>query len=395
MVDASYSSSISVFAIEAVIVFTLLVCLTCFCMCAGLISKGGEKKKCFSIVKYKEKYDMDKAAVESLIPKTEGGESFASKLTCTQTDSCKVAGDVESQTNPLVMEGTAHSKVRYVCFTFDNLSPMLKASSALTDDEDTDPFRGLNDFVNIVIASCSPGDTDVILIIASPGGYAFKFEQSYSDLLRLRAHGFKITGLVDSICASGGYMLACGCDRIVCSPYAQLGSVGVIARVHNYAKLLEKVGVEERTFATGKYKAGFPQGAPYSEEDVETTRELIDETLVVFRNIVESARSRADIAQLLTARVWYGREAVERHMADELMVTSDDYLSRLCKAPGADVFIFEMDAKPKGALGSLLGSTLESFGASVGRYAHSVVTGASAAGTRLLRKTKPTGFVEL
>lgn len=120
------------------------------------------------------------------------------------------------------------------------------------------------------------------------GGYAFRFERSYSDLMRLRSYGFHITALIDTICASGGYMLACGCNRIICSPYAQIGSVGVITKIHNYSKMIDKIGIEEKTFSTGKYKAGFPQGAPYTQEDVDITNELVDDTLVSFKQIVHA-----------------------------------------------------------------------------------------------------------
>jgi len=371
-------------------------------MCTGLIGKDSDKsKKRFNIVKYKEKYDLDKAAVEALIPRSEGMDSLASKMLCQKESSIEsVTGDVESHGNPLVGDkpkvDVAAAKKKYVCFTFDNLSPMLRPSGAMgMGDEDEDPFCALNDFVNVVVASCAPTDTEVLLIIASPGGYAFKFEQSYSDLLRLRGHGFKVTGIVDSICASGGYMLACGCNRIVCSPYAQIGSVGVIAQMHNYSKLLDKVGVEAKTFATGKYKAGFPGGEPYTEDDVEITRELIGDTLGVFRRIVQTARAQADIDQLLTARVWYGQEALDRHMVDELIVTSDDFLCRLCKPEGAEVFMFEPGGKSGGALTSLIGAVTERAGAGLVRSVQGLLKGVSAAGSRVFRQQKPVGFVEL
>ena len=131
-------------------------------------------------------------------------------------------------------------------------------------------------------------------------------------------------------------------------------------------------------------------GSPYTKEDEAQTRELIDDTLRVFKTIVQTARSTADIDQLLTARVWYGQEALDRNIVDELIITGDDYMSQLNK--NHDVFIFEIAHKNGGMLESLLGSALESTRGSLMKYLHSL---GSRARNNFLGQHKSIDLVEL
>ncbi len=173
---------------------------------------------------------------------------------------------------------------------------------------------------------------EILLKISSPGGSAHKFELAYSNLMRLKSKGFKVTALVDTMCASGGYMLACCCDKIVCSEYAQIGSVGVIIKINNYAKLADKVGVEEKVFVTGTHKDLFPNGSPYTIEDEAKVRERLNDTFNAFKTIVIKHRKieESDYDSIMNGKVFYAHMALKLNLIDEISY-SKQYLDNLDK----------------------------------------------------------------
>ena len=201
-------------------------------------------------------------------------------------------------------------------------------------NEENDEFDDLNCFVKILINSIDKEDipnTHVLLKILSPGGVAYKFEHTYLSLMRLKEKGFKITALIDEIAASGGYMLASACDKIVASKYATIGSVGVIAQVYNWAELGKKVGIEEKTFTTGSHKNIFPSGSAYNETDVERMNESLKDVFDVFKDIVQKSRNLNDnqLEEVLKAKTFHGFEAIKYGLVDEIKL-SDEYISELC-----------------------------------------------------------------
>jgi len=245
-------------------------------------------------------------------------------------------------------------KKKYILYRFNNLNDNVRKKIDIgmisSSGKDTDPFINLEAFVNIVLKTCDPKNIEILLHISSPGGVAYKFEKLYSSVKRLSGAGYKITALIDDICASGGYMLACACDKIVCSKYSKIGSVGVIAGTCNYYELTKKIGFEVKTFKTGKYKNSFPTGEPYSEEDVERMNEMMFETLGVFGDIVKSARHLDDekMHDVLSARVWYGMNAIEKGLVDEISL-SEEYLQKLSES-GSIYIVVPKEAKDKSSL---------------------------------------------
>lgn len=211
------------------------------------------------------------------------------------------------------------NKKKYIMYRFNNLTGEergLDMGMISSSGKRNDPFVNLEVFVNIILKTCNSKNTEILLHISSPGGVAYKFEKLYTSVKRLSDRGFKITALIDDICASGGYMLACACDKIVCSKYSQIGSVGVIAEVINYHELSKKVGLDVKTFKTGKYKDAFPSGEPYTDEDIDKMNGMMFDTLEVFSDIVKSARgfSVEQMEEILSAKVWYGTKAIEKNL---------------------------------------------------------------------------------
>jgi signal peptide peptidase SppA len=278
-------------------------------------------------------------------------------------DSIAFSKSSKTKDNSNKQQNEQHDEHHYdncFVFRFDNLSKLTKENYKL--NKNSDEFDNIIKFVNFVL-TCGKKETDsVIIIISSPGGYAFEFEEAYTQLSRLRNNGFKTIALIDKMCASGGYMLACACNKIICSETSKIGSVGVIGQTFNYKKLVDKLGIEFFRFTTGKYKGGFPTSTDYTDEDIKTTHEDINQTLTVFKNIVQSARKNINIDQVLSAKVWYGKDALEIGLVDEINIL-DDYLMKLSE--NINIYYVNMPDKKenvlKGIIGDMVSYNFNSF----------------------------------
>ncbi len=249
----------------------------------------------------------------------------------------------------------------YIVYEFNNMDKSSPTSSFI-ESESEDEFEELEEFVNMIISSFESkyDKIGVLLKISSPGGSAFKFEHAYLNLLRLRDKKIELVGIVDKIAASGGYMLASACEKIICSRYAIIGSIGVIAQMYNWSELNKKVGLEEKTWTTGSHKYPFPTGSSYTEEDNERMKEMIGETFNIFKSIVTESRNftSSQLEEILKAKTFPGFEALKLNMVDELEMSSD-YLNKLCISN--NIWICEKEKKSKSFLDTFLIKSTKTF----------------------------------
>jgi len=192
----------------------------------------------------------------------------------------------------------------------------------------------LREEVTAVLAVAGPDD-EVVVRLENPGGLVHDQGLAASQLRRLRDHGVRLTVAVDTVAASGGYLMACVADRIVAAPFALVGSIGVIAQVPNVHRLLDRAGVRVDQFKGGEYKRTVtPFGEPTAQERAKFTEE-IEDTHRLFRDFVAVNRPQLDVDRVATGEAWYGVRALDLRLVDEL-ATSDDYL--LAARARADLF---------------------------------------------------------
>ena len=271
-----------------------------------------------------------------------------------QDNELKTINKIKLETNDLDIESGLDVNKIYIMYEFNNLDKMLKTTSYYESDSENE-FDKLEEFVNMVIKSFKSkyNQVGILLKISSPGGSAFKFEHAYLNLLRLRDKKIELIGMVDKMAASGGYMLASACDKIICSRYAIIGSIGVIAQLYNWSELNKKVGLEEKTWTTGSHKNPFPTGTNYTEEDNERMKEMIGDTFNIFKSIVMESRkfTSEQMEEILKAKTFPGFEALKLNMVDELEMSSD-YMDRLVMSN--NIWIYESIIKPTPFISSLL-----------------------------------------
>ena len=200
----------------------------------------------------------------------------------------------------------------------------------------------LREEISAIISTAEDGD-EVVLRLENPGGVVHEHGLAASQLVRLRDAGIPLTVVVDKVAASGGYLMACVADRIVAAPFAILGSIGVLAQMPNFNRLLERHGVDFEQITAGRHKRTVTMFGKNTDEDRAKLREELEDIHSLFKDIVARYRPDLDIEKVATGEHWYGRQALELKLADEL-ATSDQVL--VGKAGERDLFRLDYKTRP-------------------------------------------------
>ncbi|GAB5071907.1 protease SohB [Citrobacter sedlakii] len=198
---------------------------------------------------------------------------------------------------------------------------------------DAHEVNALREEVTAVLAVVKPQD-QVVLRLESPGGVVHGYGLAASQLQRLRDKNIPLTIAVDKVAASGGYMMACVADRIVSAPFAIIGSIGVVAQIPNFNRFLKSKDIDIELHTAGQYKRTLTLLGENTEEGRQKFREDLNETHQLFKAFVHRMRPTLDIEQVATGEHWYGEQALEKGLIDEIN-TSDDVLLNLME--GRDV----------------------------------------------------------
>lgn len=201
--------------------------------------------------------------------------------------------------------------------------------------------ESLREEISAIAPELREGD-EVLMCLESPGGMVHSYGLAASQLQRIRATGASLTVAVDKVAASGGYMMACVADRIISAPFAVIGSIGVVAQLPNFHRLLKKNDVDFELLTAGKYKRTLTMFGENTDDGRAKFVEDLEDTYDLFKDFVVLNRPVVDIEAVATGEIWYGQRALDQNLVDELS-TSDAYLqSRL-----GEIEAFEVRYVPK------------------------------------------------
>jgi len=195
---------------------------------------------------------------------------------------------------------------------------------------DAKEVSSLREEVSAILSVATPED-EVFVRLESGGGMVHGYGLASSQLDRIRQHNIPLTVSVDKVAASGGYMMACVANNIISAPFAILGSIGVIAQVPNFNKLLKKNDIDFEQFTAGEFKRTVTMFGENTEKGKEKFIEELEETHVLFKNFVSEHRPSLDIVKVATGEHWFGTTALELGLVDSIQ-TSDDYLQAKSKS---------------------------------------------------------------
>ncbi|TCH65398.1 protease SohB [Acinetobacter sp. ANC 4862] len=210
--------------------------------------------------------------------------------------------------------------------------------------------ESLREEITLILATAKAGRDRVVVRLESPGGMVHGYGLAAAQLVRLRDAGFNLTICVDKVAASGGYMMACIANEIVSAPFAVVGSIGVVAQVPNFNRLLKDKHIDFELYTAGEFKRTVTMFGENTAEGKAKFEEELQQTHELFKHFVEKYRPQLNVEKVATGEHWYGKDALELNLVDKLQ-TSDEYLLGLLAQH--DVYVLDMRRKP--TLGEKLG----------------------------------------
>jgi serine protease SohB len=213
---------------------------------------------------------------------------------------------------------------------------------------------GLRKEITAVLSIADKQD-EVLVRLESGGGMVHAYGLASSQLQRIKDSGIPLTISVDKVAASGGYMMACVANKLLAAPFAIIGSIGVIAQIPNFHRLLKKNDVDFEMITAGEYKRTLTMFGENTEKGREKFAKDIEEVHVLFKDFVLEHRPSLNIAEVATGEIWFGQRALAKNLVDELM-TSDSYVMNACESSD----VFEVKYCEKKSLPEKLGIAAES-----------------------------------
>jgi signal peptide peptidase SppA len=194
----------------------------------------------------------------------------------------------------------------------------------------------------------------VALVINSPGGSPVQSRQIYLRIKQLAAEKkLKVLVFVEDVAASGGYMIACAGDEILCDPSSILGSIGVVGGSFGFQEAIKRLGIERRLYTAGAHKAMLDPFLPENADDVAKLKAIQREIHEIFIALVKEsrgARLKGADDTLFTGEYWAGDSAIALGLADGI----GDLRSTLRARYGEKV-LTPVIAQPTGLLSGFLG----------------------------------------
>ena len=189
---------------------------------------------------------------------------------------------------------------------------------------DAREVSSLREEITAILAVADQQD-EVLLRLESPGGMVHGYGLAASQLTRLKEKNISLTIAVDKVAASGGYMMACIANKIIAAPFSIIGSIGVVAQVPNIHRLLKKHDVDVELHTAGEYKRTLTMLGENTEQGRKKFVEDLNSTHELFKQFVHSNRPSLDIETVATGEYWYGTQALEKGLIDQIGV-SDDFI---------------------------------------------------------------------
>lgn len=246
----------------------------------------------------------------------------------------------------------------------ENKQQKLKAKQANADNDSSErsvfilKFHGdirasavesLSQEISAILLAAKTGD-QVLLELESGGGMVNSYGLAAAQLQRLRQANIHLTIAVDKIAASGGYMMACVADHVLAAPFAIVGSIGVLAQIPNFHRWLDKHNIDFEQITAGKYKRTLTM---FGKNDTAGRAKMtadIEQVHQLFQAFIKEYRPQLDMSQVATGEYWYGSQALDLKLVDEL-ITAEDWL---LKAHQQQQKLYQVSFKRKRSLSQRL-----------------------------------------
>lgn len=300
-----------------------LIIVITFALCVFIVKKIGpseksdkKKLKIENLKKRYEKYSeqfrqktMDKKEFKNYLKKSKNQDSFWKAL-------FKKSHSKEDKTEK------PDSKKQ---------SEKLPSLFILSFEGDTmaSQVKNLREEISIILNIIQPKD-EVAVLLESRGGSVSHYGLAANQLQRLRQSKIPLTVCVDKVAGSGGYLMACVGNQILASPFAFVGSIGVLLGLPNLHEFLKKHNISYEEFTAGKYKRTVTPFGEITAEKREKLQEQIELIHLQFKNFVQKYRN-IELEKAATGEAWLAETALKKGLVDKLQC-SDDYILEKIKS---------------------------------------------------------------
>ena len=170
----------------------------------------------------------------------------------------------------------------------------------------------------------------IILRFNTPGGSPVQAGIINDEIRRQRKlhPTIPVYGVVEDICASGGYYIAVATDKIYVDKGSIVGSIGVLMDGYGFTEVMKKVGVERRLMTAGENKGMLDPFSPINPKHQALAQEMLNEVHEQFKAVVRlgrGARLKED-NETFSGLFWSGEKSIKLGLADAL--GSADYVAR-------------------------------------------------------------------
>lgn len=168
----------------------------------------------------------------------------------------------------------------------------------------------------------TPRARAVALVINSPGGSPSQSHLIYRRIRQLADEKhLPVLAFVEDVGASGGYMLACAADEIICDQYSIVGSIGVVGGTFGFTKLMDKLGIERRLYTAGDRKVMLDPFLPEKPDDVKRIKSIQKDIHEHFIALVKTRRGgklNGSDKALFSGEFWTADKAIELGLVDRM-----------------------------------------------------------------------------
>lgn len=284
-------------------------------------------------IKKKAKKALRKAKEEQRALEEEAREKAKKEAKKAAMAAAKAAENGSKPTEPEEPSGEAQvaelfaaanaAEAEYRAFRGRHHKPRLFVLS-FKGEVQAEEVSDLSKEITATLALIDKGD-EILVKLESPGGVIDGYGLGASQLKRIRDRNIPLTVAVDKVAASGGYMMACIGNKIVAAPFSEIGSIGVVAQIPNVHRFLKKHDVDVDILTAGKYKRTMTMLGENTEEGRQKFIEELNEAHRLFKAFVHEHRPQVDIEKIATGEYWFGTQARELNLVDEI-ATSDDII---------------------------------------------------------------------
>lgn len=220
-------------------------------------------------------------------------------------------------------------------------------------------IENLREEITAILTVANPTD-EILVLLESHGGVVHNYGLAAAQLQRIQQKNINLVIAVDLIAASGGYMMACVANKIIAAPFAIIGSIGVLAQLPNFNKLLHKYDIDIEHHTSGEYKSTLTMLGKNTDKGRQKFIAELEDTHVLFKQFVKSNRPIIDLQKIATGEYWYGTQAIDLKLIDQIS-TSDNYLIEKCKDHDVFMVEYKIQESLKEKISNILSKSMQSM----------------------------------